>query len=280
MSKKLLNKEQVYETFNPVLDGSSTGSLQGMINTDQFDAFCDRPTGLVTSDDCCDSNFTGDGEAYNFTGARLSLSATFINGKPLTDWSARFMNQPGSLSHVNRDMTAHLSNMYHLYDLVKDRVSIFVRDANNHEFEEHLNVTNINILKITKPDGINIDFTLTFDLNDYKNIFCKFSKFNTIDVKFSCDEISKLSKENQLRVKGKILNTLLEYLKPETGYYTLLAKEFYIFTYLGEIDKIYKDTVIEVLKSTDQYINIRIGDKLYIIKKPDYYYFNWYFSKK
>lgn len=278
MNKKLLSKEQLNEYFNPVLDGSVTNALQGIINTDAFDDFYDRPSNLEVDDTTSCNKFTSDKDYYADFG-KLYLSATFINGKPLTSWSAKFMNQPGGINHDKKDNMAHMANMYHLYNLVKDKVSSFVKQGINTEFEDNLNITNINIIKIIKTDGINIDFILTFDLNEYKNIFCKFNKFNSNNVSFICSEIKDLSKEIQLRIKGKLFNILTNYLVADSGYYTLLSEEFYIFTALGEIKKIYKNSIIEVIKSTKDIINIRIEDKLYIIKKPDYYYFNWYFSK-
>lgn len=273
MKKKLLTKEQVYEFFNPVLDGNtinSTGAVSN-INIDEFDNFYDRPKGLDL--DHCEDEYTDEGD-YPIS-PTLSLSSTFINGKPLTDWSARFLNHPGSVSQA-----VQLTNMYSIYTLIKTKFPNGFKDYLPKVEVEETSITNIKIINIEKKDGINITFNITFDLNEFSNIWCKIENFNNENYTFICSEINKLKFEDKLKIEGKIINTIKNFLKAESGYYILMSKEFYVFTTLGQIHKLHEGEVVELINSTSDKINIRKGNKQYIIKKPDYYYFNWLFTKK
>lgn len=267
--KKFLNRDQVFEFFNPVLDGS-TIDCDTSINTDVFQDFYDRPNGLECDDDS--DNFEYGGRP---PGKRWYLSTTYINGQPLTDWSARFLNNP---TYTNKSV--QLSNLYNVYMLMRSKIDGLLHKQTCSEIDE-TSIKNIKILKIKKEQGIHISFVLTFDLNDNTDIWCKITNFDKMDYKFICSEISNLSKEEQLKIKGKIINALKKFLTPESGFYTLLAKEFYTYNNFGQIVKLKEGDLIEVINTKyGEVINIKKDGNLYIIKKPDYYYFNWLFSKK
>lgn len=301
-SKKFLTRDQVNENWNPVLTGETlpgsnfgyptgqTGptnpSFPGVnantygnyvnggsrnIDYNQFDQMSDKPAGL--DDGCgCDDGFL---DNPTHQGKQWSLSATFINGKPLTDWSARFLGMPGNMSNA-----IHLSNLYNIYTTLKTQIRGQLSKLLPKVELEEIIITNANVVKIEKTNHIDISYTISFNLNERENLFCQFKKFNSSNPEFICSEISNLEMEDQLKIHGKLLNLLKEFLTPENGYYTLISKEFYTFNRFGQIEKLKENDVIEVIKSDEQSITFKKNNKQYIIKKPDYYYFNWFFIKK
>lgn len=280
MSKgiKLLNKEIINEFFNPVLDGStlscSNDYMTYNLDLDQFNSFCERPNDLELNNDCSNSNFTNntDGVVPGF-----SLSATFINGKPLTPWSARFTNA-GDYRGSSRNNAINNDNLIQIYSLINTKFKDgFKKYINGNNDLEKIIINNTKILNVEKK-GIDIIFNITFDLNEYNNIFCKL-QFNSHNHIFECPEISKLSVENKLKIQGQILKKVNEFLQVPSGYYTLLAEDFFVFTQFGQLHTLHKDDVVDVIYSDDSIIRIKKEGKIYIIKKPDYYYFNWLFIK-
>ena len=116
-------------------------------------------------------------------------------------------------------------------------------------------------------------------LNDIE-IFGKFENVG-IDItpKFICEEIKDFNKENTIKITGRLWNILLNWFKIKPGIYTCIAKDILIYNELGQLKKISSGNIIEVISSSEDKIKIRFNDINYIIKKPIYYWFNWYFKK-
>ena len=127
--------------------------------------------------------------------------------------------------------------------------------------------------------GIGLNIHVKFKLND-EEVWGKFENVG-VDLKpsFVCEEISKIDKENKVRITGKIWNTLLNWFKVKPGIYRMQAKYIFVFTELGQLHQLNEQDVIEVLHSDENRIKIKHKEKIYLIKNPVYYWFNWYFIK-
>lgn len=268
MKIKLLTKQQLVESLNPVLDGNSISSLNSTINYNCFNDFYDRPQFLEP--DCNtthEPNTQGPGKKYY-------LATMFVNGRPISPWSARFI---GGQSTVNKQYQIQNYNdtSINLQSIVKQ----YLNNKNNIELDE-IKVSKVKIHKIFKSKStIGINVIMSFNLNEYENIWCKIENINSNTPEFKCDELNNLKKDVFIRVKGKIFNLLFNYLLVNSGEYTLIADEFYVYDQLGRIKKLLKNSVVEVVHTTKELIKIRIQEEIYIIKQPDYFFFNWYFIK-
>lgn len=272
--KNLKSKEKVYEnSLNPYLDGSTvTGNTftAPSMNIEDicFDDMIEKPAWL-------DQDFVDGDKTYRYSDV-LSIGAYYMNGMPLTSWSGQY----GGTNHIAHKRQI-MQNHYYLDALAKklfpNGVSAYLKD--NEKLE--LKISNLKILKMVPCSiGIGFNIHITFNLDDTENIWGKFENVG-VDVKpkFICEEISNLNIENKIRVTGKIWNTILKWFKPQTGIYTMVAKQIYVYTELGQLKQLKEFDVIDVLHSDENRIKIIHDGTVYLIKHPIYYWFNWYFLK-
>jgi len=269
--KNLKTKDQIFEnSFNPYLDGST-------INGSTF-----IPPAYNT-DNLCMSNMIekplwldSDEEPMIFNGDILSIGTYYMNGLPLSTWSAQHGGGPNPAMHKKQIM----QNFYYVNTLAKrlfpDGIGAFLKKQKEITYD----VTNLKIMKMIPCSiGIGLNIHVRFKLND-EELWGKFENVG-VDLKpsFVCEEIKDVDIENKIRITGKIWNTLLDWFKVKTGIYQMQAKSIFVFTELGQLKQLNEGDAIEVLHSDENRIKIKHKEIIYLIKKPIYYWFNWYFIK-
>lgn len=285
MSKKFKNiksKEQVLESWTPVLSGdyvSSPGSNScepNFIPPDQRDDGCadmiDPPAWLDPDNDHV---FRG--------GDRLSIGTFYINGAPLSNWSTRLGG-----SGVAAYRHSMMQNWFTTQTLFKRFFPNGLKLNNEHDFEE-LKISKLKVIKMNPTNGgIYFDLFISFKIltddnekdDDNQEIFGKFINLGSKSTPdFQCKEISKLNKETKIKIKGKLWNLIKDWFKAKPGIYNTIANEVLVYNEFGQLIRLHIDNKVEVLSATDDTIRLTYDNNIYIIKKPTYYWFNWYFEK-
>lgn len=285
--KYLKNRERVVESwFNPVLTGATTQGANilppGSFNPSS--PFGQEPGGLpqLQQQPCGDmiekpAWLDNNDDNLVRNGDILSIGAFYLNGVPLSSWSANF----GSQASMQQRQT--LKNFHYLDTLTQHLFPNGVKAFINNKIEEEIVVSNLHIIRLVPhSNAIGLNAYVRFNISEEIEIWGKFENIG-IDAKpkFVCGDINmeELSVENRIRVIGKVWNTMADWFKAKTGIYKCIAKDVLIYSELGQLKRISEGNVIEVLSADENKIKIRYEDTTYYIKNPTYYWFNWYFQK-
>lgn len=267
--KYLCNRNQVFEFFNPVLDGST---ISGPANPIQYND-CQS---MIEVPDWLNPDIDPEADRTIIQGDVTSIGTFYLNGVPLSSWSA----QKGG-SFYGYDKKHSLQQWYYVNALAKhlfpDGIQAYISSINN---VEEIEISKVSILKMIPLNiGIGFNMYIKFNIGEVE-IFGKFEKIG-IDLKpkFICSEIDKLNIEERIKITGKLWNTILDWFKVKPGIYKCNMKDVMVYTELGQLKNINQNNIIEVIFSDQDKIKFKLENITYIIKKPTYYWFNWYFEK-
>lgn len=147
---------------------------------------------------------------------------------------------------------------------------------------DNQNLTSLTIQKIIKSNTINYDVYIIFkiDENEYwgvvKNIL---SNPELISEMFNDPELIK-THEWILKIKGRIIKEIKNWLKPQFGKFKLLINEIQcLSSETGKLLKLPKGSIIEVLKSYDGRIVFKYNSDQYSLLRDNFIYFNWWFEE-
>lgn len=281
--KYLLSKDKVFENwFNPVLDGST---LSGpMSNITNFDNPFTNPQNQISYNDCNDmidkpAWLDPDAEPSGGRGDSLSIGAYYINGVPLSSWSSRVGGSAVATYRHNM-----MQNFYYTDALLKRLFPNGIQVTNK---KDRLPEYKINSLKIVKMNpvhgGIAFDIFIRFKLDQFDDneIWGKFENVGLDTIpQLQCAEINNLNKEEKIKIKGKLWNTISKWFKVKSGIYKVISDKVIVYTEFGQIKMLESGNIIEVIYADEDKIKIRFNEQIYIIKKPTYYWFNWYIEKQ
>jgi hypothetical protein len=137
---------------------------------------------------------------------------------------------------------------------------------------EDQNITSMKILRIVKSNNINYDVYVSFviDEEEYwgvvKNILSPTAEFSSEVFK---DNDLYQAKEWVIKIKGLVLKTIKEWLKPEPGMYRLLEEEIICYSVeTGKQLEMKKGIEIEVLRGYDDRISIKAENDT-LFNSPD-----------
>jgi hypothetical protein len=284
--KYLKNKDKVLESwFNPVLSGG-TNQGSNILPPGSFASgspFAIEPggNGQVTQPPCSDwiekpAWLDNNDDSLVRNGDTLSIGAFYLNGVPLTSWSANFGGQGGYQQRQT------MKNFHYLDTLTKQLFPSGIKAFLGQDDTENLKISNLYIIRLVPhSNAIGLNAYIRFNLNDTE-IWAKFENIG-VDAKpkFVCGDINmeQLSIETRIKTIGKLWNTISQWFQAKTGIYKCLAKEVLIYSELGQLKRITEGNVIEVLHADENKIKIKYDDTTYFVKRPTYYWFNWYFQK-
>lgn len=147
---------------------------------------------------------------------------------------------------------------------------------------ENQDIQNLKIQKILK-NGIQYDvyIAVTIDGEEYWGVVEDILGLNT-------EFTSELFKDYDLyqpiewviKIKGLVIKTIKEWLKPESGMYRLLNDEVICYsTETGKQLKMSKGIEIELIRSHSNKIIVKYESDYYNLIGDNYIYFNWWFEK-
>ena len=148
---------------------------------------------------------------------------------------------------------------------------------------EHQNIKSMKILRITKVDSINYAAYVSFVIADeeyYGVVENLLSSNAELESEVFKDYDLYQAKEWVIKIKGLVIKTLREWLKPEPGNYKLLNDEVICYsTETGKQLSMKKGIEIELVRSHNDKIIIRYENDTYNLVGDNYVYFNWWFEK-
>ena len=148
---------------------------------------------------------------------------------------------------------------------------------------EDQDVTSMKIQRIVKSNGINYDVYLSFVIGEkeywgvIKNMLTQNAELESEVFK---DYDLYQAKEWIIKIKGLISKTIKEWLRPEPGTYRLLNDEVICYSVeTGKQLRMEKGIEIELVRSFDSKIIIRVDGDTYNLTGDNFVYFNWWFEK-
>lgn len=277
--KYLLDKDKVFENWlNPFLTGATNQNIQSP-GTFQVVPGLENPTITEIPGEMIEVPYwldpNNDEEIVKMGGDRLSLGRYYINGVPLTQWSAIGGSQ------VVGHRSQQINNWYYMDALMKKTFPNGILASLNKEEIKEYKISEVVIQKMRPTTtGVGLNLYVKFKFNE-NELWGKYENIGiTSQPKFLCEQIDKLKIEDQIKVQGKLTNIIFEWFKAKTGVYKCLAKQVQVLNNKGQFDSILEGAVVEVLHSDKEQIKIKTNDTIYYIKKPNYYWFNWYFEKR
>ena len=148
---------------------------------------------------------------------------------------------------------------------------------------DHQNIKSMKILRIAKVNNINYDVYITFIIGDeeYWGVVENLLSTNAqLESEVFKDFDLYQSKEWIIKIKGLVIKTIKEWLKPEPGNYKLLNDEVICYsTETGKQLSMKKGIEIELVRSHNDKIIIRYENDTYNLVGDNYVYFNWWFEK-
>lgn len=148
---------------------------------------------------------------------------------------------------------------------------------------EDQDLKSMKILRILKSNSINYDVYVSFVIADeeYWGVIKNIQTSNAeITSEVFKDYDLYQAKEWIIKIKGLIIKTVKEWLKPEPGKYKLVNDEVICYSIeTGKQLKMEKGIEIEAVRAYSDRILIRVDSDTYNLTGDNYMYFNWWFEK-
>jgi uncharacterized protein YneR len=174
-----------------------------------------------------------------------------------------------------------MANWYYIDALTKHMFPNGIKAYLDRDQVTEYVLSKLTILRMApNSNAIGLNVYVKFNLNE-EEIWGKFENIG-IDPrpKFISSELLTLPIETQIKVSGKVWNIMLDWFKVRTGVYKCVAKELLVFSELGQLKRLSEGNVVEIISSDENKVKLKFDDVTYFIKKPTYYWTNWYFEKK
>lgn len=148
---------------------------------------------------------------------------------------------------------------------------------------EKQDVKNLVIQRIVKINNISYNVYISFVIDD-KQYFGLIENITGIDPIMKSEVFKDQSlyqaTEWIIKIKGIIIKSIKEWLKPEPGIYKLLEDDIYCYSVeTGKQLEMKSGIEIELIRSHSNYILIEYNNEKYELKGDNYIYFNWWFEK-
>lgn len=147
---------------------------------------------------------------------------------------------------------------------------------------EEQDIKNLKVLRIIKSNNINYDVYISFIISDSEYFGVVKNIMNSPELKSEVFKDHDLyqAKEWVVKIKGLIIKTIKQWLKPEPGIYKLINDEVVCYSVeTGKMHKITKGIEIELVRSHSDKLIIKIGEDYCNLVGDNYIYFNWWFDK-
>lgn len=147
---------------------------------------------------------------------------------------------------------------------------------------EDQNISNLKIIKIVKSTSMRYDAYISFIINEIEYWGVVTDIISNPEVKsevFKDDGLIQ-TKEWIIKIKGLLIKSIRNWLKPQFGNFKLLNDEVICYSNkTGKLLKLPKDSIIEVLKAYNDKIIFEYMSDQYTLTNDNFIYFNWWFEK-
>ena len=148
---------------------------------------------------------------------------------------------------------------------------------------DNQNIKDLKILRIIKVNNISYDAYISFVIQDevyWGNVENVLSASPVLKSEVFKDQELLQAKEWVIKIKGLIIKTIKEWLKPEPGVYRLLKDEVICYSVeTGRQLSMEQGIEIEVIRTHSDRIIISHDNETYNLVGDNYVYFNWWFEK-
>lgn len=148
---------------------------------------------------------------------------------------------------------------------------------------EDQDIQSIKILRILKSNSVTYDvyLTLTIDGEEY---WGKITNILGLDSKFTSEVFKDYDlyqpQEWVIKIRGLVIKTIKQWLKPEPGFYKLLNDEIICYSVdTGKQLKMTEGLEVELIRSHDNKIVVKHESDYYNLVGDNFIYFNWWFQK-
>lgn len=205
----------------------------------------------------------------------LEFNSSDINSRPAIDYSVSFRQ---TINDRDVKIANQINMLNSLSNKVKgtDSYSNIIRSITLSDID----IEKLTILRIFENTISEYNIYITFIINgsEYWGVINNILSPNP---ELKCELFKKDNKPNEwnIRIKGKIINFVLNWLIPEKGEYETLVDYNCYSKMSGQYVKIKKGSIINVKRTYANEIFIEYNDETYIIKSRFFIYFN-YWTKK
>lgn len=148
---------------------------------------------------------------------------------------------------------------------------------------EDQDIQSMKVLRIVRSNSVHYDVFITFVISE-EEYWGKVENILGVNPTLSSEVFKDYDlyqpKEWVIKIKGLVIKTIKEWLKPQPGEYKLLKDE--IICYSSESGKqirIKEGTEITLVRSHDDKIIIKYQSDYFNLVDDNYVYFNWWFEK-
>ena len=147
---------------------------------------------------------------------------------------------------------------------------------------EEQDIKSMKILRIIKSETLGYDIYITFVIGE-EEYWGRLEDILGQNPEFTSEVFKDIDlyqpKEWVIKITGLITKTIKTWLKPEPGEYRLINDEITCYSIeTGKLLNIKKGIEIEVVRSHNDKIIIRMDSETYNLVGDNYIYFNWWFE--
>lgn len=148
---------------------------------------------------------------------------------------------------------------------------------------EDQDVTSMKIQRILKTNNINYDVYVSFVIAE-EEYWGVIKNIQTPNAELTSEVFKDYdlyqAKEWIIKIKGLIIKTVKEWLKPDPGKYKLINDEVICYSIeTGKQLRMEKGIELELVRAYSDRIVIRVDSDTYNLTGDNYMYFNWWFEK-
>lgn len=148
---------------------------------------------------------------------------------------------------------------------------------------EEQQIKSLKILRIVDTDSINWDFYISFVIGE-EEYFGVVKKLTSKNPEVSSEVFKDFdlvqTKEWVIRLKGLIIKTLKQWLRPEVGVYELLNDKVVCYSIdLGKMVTLKKGAKVEVIKTFENKIVIKYQQDHINLENDNFIFFNYWYKK-
>lgn len=143
-------------------------------------------------------------------------------------------------------------------------------------------ISNLKIIKIVKSTSYKYDVYISFNVseNEYWGVITDIINQPELKSEIFKDYNLLQTKEWIIKIKGFIIKSVKNWIKPQFGFFKLLKDEIICYANeTGKLLKLPKNSKVELLKSYDDRIIISFEKEQFTLTGDNFIYFNWWFEE-
>lgn len=147
---------------------------------------------------------------------------------------------------------------------------------------EEQNISSLRVQRILSSNNVDFDVYVAFTIDEYEYwgvIERILSNYPDMVSEVFKDTDLVLSKEWVIKTKGTVIKAIREWLKVKPGRYKTLKDDIAcVSNETGRYSSLDINLEVDVIRSYENKIIIKVNNELFTLTKENYIYFNWWFE--